>query len=126
MVYRGLVESILSFHIVTWYDHVTVKNKASLARIVNTAGELICRDQGQLSNLYSVTLKRKDTQIFGNPDGLLTSAFETLPSGRRKKVPLARKPFVKQSFILSASAVLNGVICLPLPFQMEVLMICFQ
>ena len=87
MVYRGLVESILSFHIVTWYDHVTVKNKASLARIVNTAGELICRDQGQLSNLYSVTLKRKDTQIFGNPDGLLTQPLRRSRQEGVRKYP---------------------------------------
>ena len=61
MVYTGLVESILSFNIETWYGNITVKNKARLARIVNTASDVIGHDQRQLSSLYSVVLKRKAT-----------------------------------------------------------------
>ena len=61
MVYRGLVESILSFNVVTLYGNITVKNKARLARIVNTASDVIGHDQRQLSSLYSVVLKRKAT-----------------------------------------------------------------
>ena len=34
MAYIGLVESILSFNIVTWYGNITVKNKATLTPIV--------------------------------------------------------------------------------------------
>ena len=50
MVYRGLLESRLSFNIVTWYGNMTVKSKARLARIVHTAGKVIQgRDQRQLS-----------------------------------------------------------------------------
>ena len=68
MVNRGLVESILSFNIVTWHGNSTVKNKARLSRIVNLASKLICRDQKQLSSLYSVALKGKATKIFSDPD----------------------------------------------------------
>ena len=40
-VYRCLVESVLSFNIVTWYGNLSVKNRARLARVVNTAGKII-------------------------------------------------------------------------------------
>ena len=39
-VYRCLVESVLSFNIVTWYGNLSVKNRARLARVVNTASKL--------------------------------------------------------------------------------------
>ena len=68
MVYRGLVQSILSFNVVTWCRNITIKNKARLARIANTASKLIGRDQRQLSSLYRVALKRRDTQTIGDSD----------------------------------------------------------
>ena len=40
-VYRCLVESVLSFNIVTWYGNMSVKNGARLARVVNTASKII-------------------------------------------------------------------------------------
>ena len=58
LVYRGLVESILSFNI-TWFRHLTVKQKTKLGRVVNTASELIGQQQRQLSTLYDSALARK-------------------------------------------------------------------
>ena len=98
MVNRGLVESILSFNIVTWHGNSTVKNKARLSRIVNLASKLICRDQRQLSSLYSVAHKRKAPIIFSDSDHPLNSAFEKLPSGRRIEVPLAKKNQVQEVY----------------------------
>ena len=43
--HRGLIESILSFNIVTWYGNVNSKNRTKLARIVNIATKLIGREQ---------------------------------------------------------------------------------
>ena len=58
LVYRGLVESILSFNIIIWFGHVTVKQKTKLGRVVNKASKLIGQQQLQLSTLcdsvYSV------------------------------------------------------------------------
>ena len=99
---------MLSFNIVTCYGNITIKNKARLARIGNTASKLIGRDQRKLSSLYSVAIKRKATQIFSDANHSLISALEMLPSGRRIKVPLAKKNTCKKYVILSAIAVLNG------------------
>ena len=59
LVYRGLIESILSFNIVTWYGNVNSKNRTKLARIVNIATKLIGREQNQLSKIYDEAKKER-------------------------------------------------------------------
>ena len=108
LVYRGLIESILSFNISTWYGHLTVKQKTKLNRTVNIASKLIGREQKQLSTLYNSAVKRKASQIFNDSVHPLNCELQKLPSGRRIKVPLARKNVFKKSFIPSAVAVLNA------------------
>ena len=44
-VYRCLVESVLSFNTVTWCGNLSVKNRARLARVVNTASKFIGVEQ---------------------------------------------------------------------------------
>ena len=39
LVYRCLIESVLSFNIIIWYGNVSGKNKIKLARVVNTASK---------------------------------------------------------------------------------------
>ena len=58
-VYRCLVESVLSFNIVTWYGNLSVKNRARLARVVNTASKIIGAEQKQLCDLYHLSVCRK-------------------------------------------------------------------
>ena len=109
LVYRGLIESILSFNIVTWYGNVNMKNRAKLARIVNIATKLIGREQNQLSHVYNVALKRKAIKIFHDDTHPLNAAFHIiLPSGRHLTVPLARKNLWKKSLIPSAILMLNS------------------
>ena len=62
-VYRCLVESILSFNIVTWYGHLSVKNRAPLARVVNTASKIIGVEQKQLCGLFHLFVYRKSLSI---------------------------------------------------------------
>ena len=76
MVYRGLIESILSFDIVTWYGSVTTKNKTRLVRTVDMANKLIGRDQRQLSSLYNAALKIKAITVFNDSDHPLNPAFQ--------------------------------------------------
>ena len=52
MIYRSLVESIPTFNIVTFYGHLTVKQKNRLNKIVNIATELINLQQKSLNDLY--------------------------------------------------------------------------
>ena len=106
LVYRSLIESNLSFNVITWYGNVSGKNKLKLARVVNTASKLIGNYQKQLSSIYKDALKRKSTQIVYDPAHPLNQAFQKLPSGRRLKVPLAKKNLLKKLFV--PSAILNA------------------
>ena len=77
-------------------------------RVVNTASKLIGNNQKQLSSIYKDALKRKSTQILYDPAHPLNQAFQKLPSGRRLKVPLAKKNLFKKSFVPSAILILNA------------------
>ena len=51
LVYRGLIESVLTFNRIAWHGNVSGKNKTKLARVVNTASKLIGNEQ---KHLYSI------------------------------------------------------------------------
>ena len=108
LVYKGLIESVLSFNIITWYAKVSANNKLKLARVVNTASKLIGNEQKHLPSIHNAALKRKARQIVYDPTHPLNDAFQKLPSGRRLKVPLAKTNLFKKSFIPSAILVLNA------------------
>ena len=59
MIYRSLVESILSFNIVTFYGHLTVKQKNRLNKIVNIATKLKNLKQKSLNNLHQQASSKK-------------------------------------------------------------------
>ena len=52
LVYRSLIESILTFNIVMWYGNLSVKHRDLLARVVNMASKVVGRQQLQLCELY--------------------------------------------------------------------------
>ena len=58
--------------------------------------------------MYNVALKSKARQILYDPTDPLNDAFQKLPSGRRLKVPLAKKNLLKKLFIPSAILILNA------------------
>ena len=60
------------------------------------------------SSIYNAALKKKARQIFYDPTNPRNDAFHKLPSGRRLKVPLAKKNLFKKSFIPSPILILNG------------------
>ena len=101
-VYRSLVESVLTFNIVSWYGNLSIKDRTRLAQIVNLAGKIVGLKQRQLSEIYHQSLKRKANQIHKGQTHPLTTEFKILPSGRRLKVPFARKDSYKKFFIPSA------------------------
>ncbi|KAK2183494.1 hypothetical protein NP493_310g02032 [Ridgeia piscesae] len=91
LVYRGLIESVRSFNIITWYGNVSAKSKIKLVRVVNTASKLIGNEQKHLSSIYNAALKTKARQILYDPTHPLNDTFQKLPSRRRLQVPLAKK-----------------------------------
>ena len=108
IVYKSLVESVLTFNIVVWYGNLGVKGKAKLARIVGMAGKIIGAKQDSTSDLYLTAVELKTAWILDDAKHPLFSQFLKLRSGRRYKVPIARKNVYKKSFIPSAISVLNS------------------
>ena len=108
IVYKSLVESVLTFNIVVRYGNLGVKGKAKLACIVGLAGKIIGAKQDSLSDLYLTAVEWKTAQILDDAKHPLFSQFQKLRSGRRYKVPIARKNVYKKSFIPIAISVLNS------------------
>ena len=88
----------MTFNILSWYGHLTVKDGAKLTKVVNGASKIIekkpPKQQTKLPDLYIRAVERKIIQILSTSDHPLRPAFQLLPSGRRLKVPLARKKLV--------------------------------
>ena len=109
LVYRSLVLSVLTFNIVTWYGNLRVKERTKLNRIVNLASKIIGKQQEKLSDIFYKFSRRKAIKIVNDSSHPLNSNFTLLRSGRRYKVPLAKRNLHKFSFVPSAINILNGV-----------------
>ena len=72
------------------------------------AGKIIGAKQDSLSDLYLTAVERKTARTVDDAKHRLFSQFQKLPSGRRDKVPIARKNVYKKYFIPSAASVLNS------------------
>ena len=107
-VYKSLIQSLLSFNITVWYGNLTVKNKSKLARVVNMAGKITGRPQSHLGEIYKLSVHRKALAITADASHPMYCQFEVLPSGRRYRLPLARKNVFKKSFLPTAVSVLNS------------------
>ena len=97
--YQSLVESILTCNITSWYGFLTITSKNKLDRITKQASKLIGLPQKELKDLYIQTMERKSNSILSDPSHPLHPSFDLLPSGRRFRVPFARKAIYKKSFI---------------------------
>ena len=106
--YRSLVESILTFNIVTFYGHLTVKQKNRLNKIVNVATKLINLKLKSLNDLYHKPLVKTSRSIINDPTHPLHSCFEIMPSGKRYRTPAFKRQLYNKSFIPSAVRFLNS------------------
>ena len=93
IVYKSLVESVLTFNIVVWCGNLGVKRKAKLARIVGMAGKTTGAKQDFPSD-RSLYIDRSWTE---NYTDLRRRKFQKLRSGWRYKVPIARKNVYKKN-----------------------------
>ncbi len=68
-----------------------VYNKSIVESVVSSANKIIGRPQNQLTQLYVERTKKKTRVILADGSHPLFSQFELLKSGRRYRVPLAKK-----------------------------------
>ncbi len=107
VVYKSLIESVLTFNIVSWFNSLSVKSKNKLLRTINVASKIIGERETPLSDLFTVALKRKALAIVGDSSHPLYSSFQLLPSGRWYKVPLVKRAKNKKTFIPAAIGIVN-------------------
>ncbi len=99
LVYKSIVESVLTFHLPIWYEHLNCRLKNKLSRIVSSANKIIGRPQNQLTQLYVERTKKKTRVILADGSHPLFSQFELLKSGKSDRVPLAKKKWSLSSLM---------------------------
>ncbi|KAK1798797.1 hypothetical protein P4O66_007081, partial [Electrophorus voltai] len=65
--YRGIVESILSSCIITWFGNCTAFDRKTLQRIVRTAEKIIGLSLPSITNIYITRCTWKATNIVKDP-----------------------------------------------------------
>ena len=98
-VYQSLIESVLTFNIVSWFENLTVKNKTKLSKVVKLGSKITGCKQTQLSHHYERAVKRLSNKILDDCSHPLHHCFQLLPSGQRYRVPCAKKNIYKKSFV---------------------------
>ena len=106
-VYRSFIESLISYNITVWCGNLSVRNRNILSRVIRIGSKIVGQPQLSLEMLYHRAIKRKALSILSDPGHPLHSNFRPLPSGRRLRMPLAKKNLYKKSFIPSAISLLK-------------------
>ena len=114
VVYRSLIESVLTYNISSWYTFLSVRDKSKLSRIIKHASKITGTTQSSLSDLHTQAVRCKGTSIIHEPSHPLHNSFQLLPSCRRYRVPLARTNLVKNhsSHLPSTSSTMHYKILL--------------
>ncbi len=73
-MYKSIAEIVLNFHLSAWYEHLNLKLKNKLSRIVSMANKIIDRPQSQLIQLY-VERTKKARVILADSSHPLFSQF---------------------------------------------------
>ena len=107
LVYVSLIQSILSFNIVSWFGHTRVKDRARLNRVVNTASKIIGRKQKSIVEIHRDFTKRKARKVLTDDTHPLHSYFVVLRSGRRLRTSKHNRNLLKFSFVPSAISIIN-------------------
>ena len=108
LVYKSLIQSILTFNIVTWFGNLREKERSRLNRLTNIASKVVGKKQDSLAHIYVDFMERKAKKIVSDYAHPLNSSFRPLRSGQRFLVPLAKRILHKHSFIPSAIQILNS------------------
>ncbi len=106
-VYQSLVESVISFNIVSWFNFLSAVNEGKLSRVIKQASKMIGYPQTQLLDLYNCAVQRKAAFIVTDPSHPLHSFFQLLPPGHYFTTPFARRKAYSNYFIPTAISILN-------------------
>ena len=107
--YRSVVESVLTFSITVWYGSASQQQRASLDRIVHTAGKIVGSDLPSLDSIYAERLTKKAWKIAADASHPGCHLFELMPSGRRYRSLKTRTSRYRSSFFPQAVNALSDL-----------------
>ncbi len=105
-----MIESTLTFNIVSWYGNLTMRQKNKLTRVINEANKITGHKHSTMQELFLNFMEKKAIAVYSDQTHPLHSCFEALPSGRRLRIPLAKNNLYKRSFVPLAVTVLNQIL----------------
>ncbi|KAG7474480.1 RNA-directed DNA polymerase from transposon BS [Solea senegalensis] len=105
--YRGVVESILTYCISTWYSSCSMSDKKALQRIIRGAERVIGVSLPSIEELFQSRCKKRALTIVNDLLHPLNKLFELLPSGKRFRSIKGRTNRLINNFIPQAVRMLN-------------------
>ena len=75
LVYKSLIQSILTFNIVTWFGNLREKERSRLNRLTNIASKVVGRKQDSLALIYVDFKEKKAKKIVSDYLHPLNSSF---------------------------------------------------
>lgn len=108
LFYKAAIESIVRYGMVVWFGNLSVKLKSSLQTLIKRAGKIIGQVQSTtLNELFVEAVKKHSFKIINDPNHVLCSEYEMMPSGRRYRLPNCRLNRFKFSFVPLSIKILN-------------------
>ena len=107
LLYRSIVESVLSYCSVCFFPLLSVTNRNKLIKISNTASKIIGLPTPALTDLNERATVRKARVVAADSNHPLHEYFEILPSGRRYRCLKCKKARYGKSFVPTAIKQLN-------------------
>ncbi len=105
--YNSIVESVLTFAIISWFGSLSLGDKKRLEHIVKVASKIIGVTLPDVLTIYHRRVNSKAQDILQCPDHPLHAEFELLPS-RSQTLPKSKSNRLKNSFITQAITQLNS------------------
>ena len=96
----AFIESVLSFSLVRWFGHTSLKERKTLNQVVKWSSQLTGESLLSPASLYIRQLQMIASSILNDDSHPLHSEFQLLPSGCRFLVPKCKTKHNRNSFVL--------------------------
>ena len=107
LLYRSIIESLLTYCNTCFFPMLSVQNRNKLLKVSQAAAKIINHPVPLLSDLTDRAVLRKAHAIVTDRTHPLNSCFQLLPSGRRYRCFKCKSVRFKKSFIPYAVSLLN-------------------
>jgi len=108
--YRCVIESVLTFSIIVWFNSITAEDEYKLNRIVKTASKIIDTQLPSLEELYKMRIRNRSNKIINDPSHPAHNIFNSCPRGGDILVFLPKQRDIKTVLFQSAIRLLSDSI----------------